>query len=290
MKLSFSTNGWDSFSWVDFYTMAKDLEFSGIEIHDIMSEDFSGKNRPFSSEQIVGTARKLREIGVEIPCIDVVGDISDPGCAEKLGRDIPQSISKAALMDCPYVRVRAGDGGSDEAAAAVIEKALPAAEAAGVTLLVETAGIYSDTARLRDETGFQLYNYAPRWVGIYKDDGMPVEPGASAAEYLAKQSEYDQSFLAGYDVEYPAELHGGAIERLDYYPVWALTIEDGSPAAVSQQKMLDIETRYYPRLILAADEAEFESIWTEFVNEFNAVDLASYQEEIDRQIAAKMGS
>ena len=99
MKLSFSTNGWDSFSWVDFYTMAKDLEFSGIEIHDIMSEDFSGKNRPFSSEQIVGTARKLREIGVEIPCIDVVGDISDPGCAERLGRDIPQSISKAALLD-----------------------------------------------------------------------------------------------------------------------------------------------------------------------------------------------
>lgn len=157
-------------------------------------------------------------------------------------------------------------------------------------LTAERRAINLDTARLRDETGYQLFNYAPRWVGIYKDDGMPVEPGASAAEYLAKQSEYDQSFLAGYDVEYPAELHGGAIERLDYYPVWALTIEDGSPAAVSQQKMLDIETRYYPRLILAADEAEFESIWTEFVNEFNAVDLASYQEEIDRQIAAKMGS
>ena len=164
MKLSFSTNGWDSFSWVDFYTMAKDLEFSGIEIHDIMSEDFSGKNRPFSSEQIVGTARKLREIGVEIPCIDVVGDISDPGCAEKLGRDIPQSISKAALLDCPYVRVRAGEGGSDEAAAAVIEKALPAAEAAGVTLLVETAGIYSDTARLRDLLNrFACDNLAALW-------------------------------------------------------------------------------------------------------------------------------
>ena len=39
MKLSFSTNGWNEFSWVDFYTMAKDLGFSGIEIHDILSEE-----------------------------------------------------------------------------------------------------------------------------------------------------------------------------------------------------------------------------------------------------------
>lgn len=157
-------------------------------------------------------------------------------------------------------------------------------------LTAERRAINLDTARLRDETGYQLYNYAPRWLGIYKEDNMPVDPGYSSAEYLAKQSEYDQEFLAGYDMEYPAELHGGAIERLDYYPVWGMTIEDGSPAAVSQQKMLDAETRYYPRLILAADEAEFESIWTEFVNEFNSLDLASYQEEIDRQIAAKMGS
>ena len=157
-------------------------------------------------------------------------------------------------------------------------------------LTEERRAINLDSARLRDETGYQLYNYSPRYVGIYKEDSMPVAPDYSAAEYLAKQSEFDQEFLAGYDIEYPAELHGGPVERLDYYPVWGMTIEDGSPAAVSQQKMLDTETRYYPRLILASDEAEFESIWTEFVNEFNSLDLASYQEEIDRQIAEKMGS
>lgn len=157
-------------------------------------------------------------------------------------------------------------------------------------LTAERRAINLDTARLRDETGYQLYNYAPRWLGIYKEDDMPVDPAYSSAEYLAKQSEYDQSFLAGYDIEYPAQLHGDPIQRLDYYPVWGMTIEDGSPAAVSQQKMLDTETKYYPRMILAADEAEFESIWTEFVNEFNSLDLASYQEEIDRQIALKMGN
>ena len=38
MRLAFSTNGWDDFDWSDFYVTAKDLQFSGIEIHDIKRE------------------------------------------------------------------------------------------------------------------------------------------------------------------------------------------------------------------------------------------------------------
>ena len=45
MRLSFSTNGWDDFDWSDFYVTAKDLQFSGIEIHDIKREVFSGSFR-----------------------------------------------------------------------------------------------------------------------------------------------------------------------------------------------------------------------------------------------------
>ena len=45
MKLSYSTNGWDDFDWTDFYATAKDLQFAGVEIHDIKREVFSGKNR-----------------------------------------------------------------------------------------------------------------------------------------------------------------------------------------------------------------------------------------------------
>ena len=40
MRLAFSTNGWDDFDWSDFYVTAKDLQFSGIEIHDIKREVF----------------------------------------------------------------------------------------------------------------------------------------------------------------------------------------------------------------------------------------------------------
>lgn len=73
-----------------------------------------------------------------------------------------------------------------------------------------------------------------------------------------------------------------------YYPVWALPLEDGSPAAVANTKVTDVTMKFYPRLILAKDEAEYETIWADFLKEFNAIDLDSLQTEIDRQIAEKM--
>ena len=149
MKLSFNTNGWNEFSWVDFYTMAADMEFGGIEIHDILSEDLSGKNRPFSSEQIVGTARKMREMGLCIPCIDLVNDIADESAFEANCADIDAAISKAELLGRPYIRLRARTNAeNDEGVKALMAKVLPIAEKAGVALLIETVGIYADTATL----------------------------------------------------------------------------------------------------------------------------------------------
>ena len=49
MKLSFSTNGWNGFTWEDFYTMAKDLGFAGIEIHDVKEQTFQGANGPLTT-------------------------------------------------------------------------------------------------------------------------------------------------------------------------------------------------------------------------------------------------
>ena len=52
MKLSFSTNGWHDYSWNDFLKIAAGNKFVGIEIHDILSERFSGEGAPFSQENI----------------------------------------------------------------------------------------------------------------------------------------------------------------------------------------------------------------------------------------------
>lgn len=159
----------------------------------------------------------------------------------------------------------------------------------GRLLTDERRAINYDTALKRDQTGFPLWNYCPKWTGLYTEDDMPCGPDESADEYMAAQSDYDQSFLESYGIKYPAEMFSDPIIRPAYYPVWAMSLEDGSAAAVASTKITDVTMKFYPRLILASDEAEYDSIWEDFLSEFNAIDLDAYQTEIDRQIELKMG-
>ena len=163
-------------------------------------------------------------------------------------------------------------------------------EEGGKALTEERRAINYDTTRKRDETGFPLWNYCPKWQGVYTEDGMPCGPDDSPDEYLASQSDYDKQFLEGYGIQYPAELFSDPIIRPAYYPIWAMAFEDGSAAAVANTKITDVTMKFYPRLILAEDDAEYDAIWNEFLTEFNAIDLDSYQAEVDRQIALKMGN
>jgi putative aldouronate transport system substrate-binding protein len=153
----------------------------------------------------------------------------------------------------------------------------------------ERRALWRDSARRRDETGFTVWNYSPAWQGIYKIDGDPVTSGDSAGEYLASQSEYDQEFLKSYGIEYPAEMHSEPIVRPDYFPVWAMSLEDGSAAAIANAKITDVTTKHYSRLVLAEDDAAFDKIWDEFLTEFHAIDLDALKNEVTRQIAVKMG-
>ena len=153
----------------------------------------------------------------------------------------------------------------------------------------ERRALWRDSARRRDETGFTVWNYSPAWQGIYKSDGDPVRNDDSAGEYLASQSEYDQAFLKAYGIQYPAEMHSEPIVRPDYFPVWAMSLEDGSAAAIANTKVTDVTTKYDARLVLAEDDAAFDKIWEEFLTEFHAIDLDALKNEITRQINLKMG-
>lgn len=145
-----------------------------------------------------------------------------------------------------------------------------------------------DTAAKRDQTGDTLWQYTPKKQGLY-DDGTPCGPGDSVAEYQATLTDYDVSFLESCGVEYPAELLAAPVERPKYYPVWAMTITDGSPAKVAETKLMDTCYKYLPRLVLS-EEGSFDSLWDEFVSEVEAGNPAAYIEEVDRLIAAAMES
>jgi fatty-acyl-CoA synthase len=154
MKIAFSTLGCPDFSWPEIYSMAKDLDFDGIEVRGLGNEIFAVQAQPFTESQLPQTVRKLAELRLAIPCLS-------SGCCLKFAdkteanlTEITEYVTLAAKLGTPYVRVLAdlepqpGGEVDDEVVLDALRRLIPVAEAKGVTLLVETNGVYSDTARL----------------------------------------------------------------------------------------------------------------------------------------------
>ncbi len=151
MKLSFSTKGWHGKSFDTFLALCKDLRFSGVELHNIYNPLFTGADSPFASHATAATLRKLYEMQLSIPCIDCLCDPADPEGTQSAKEEVCAAIAYAGNLRIPYLRLHAGVyGGEDKARVeAFLEWALPLAEREGVTLLLETSGLFSDTAALR---------------------------------------------------------------------------------------------------------------------------------------------
>ncbi len=153
MKLSFSTKGWHNNSFEEFCDIARDLNFEGIELHNIHNRLFTDKDGAFHDYTAAATIRRLRERKLRIPCIDAICDIA-LGVTEASVAEIEKCIEIASNLDIPCLRIRAEAHEDTDCAAAntaaLVREVLPGAEAAGITLVVETAGLFSNTARLRD--------------------------------------------------------------------------------------------------------------------------------------------
>ncbi len=156
MKISFSTLGCPDFAWTDIYSMAKDFGFHGIEIRGLGGDIFDVNASPFCEANIEKTKAQLRKLKLEICCLS-------SGCALRFAdkrdeniEELKKYIALAKELGTPCIRVLGdltAEPTTDFDDANVIEpmKVLaPIAEEAGVMLLIETNGVYSDTARLAD--------------------------------------------------------------------------------------------------------------------------------------------
>jgi fatty-acyl-CoA synthase len=156
MKIAFSTLGCPDFNWSDIYSMAKDFGFDGIEIRGLGDDIFAVKAQPFTAEELPETVKKLSKLHLEIPCISSGCCLKCKEEAEQNHHEIEQYIKLAKKLGTPYIRVLADrdpkpDGEVDDAAVLeALRRLIPMAEENGVTLLIETNGVYSDTARLRN--------------------------------------------------------------------------------------------------------------------------------------------
>ncbi len=153
MKLAFSTDYWKGYSWADYCLFAKEMQLSGIEIHDIDDPVFSEKGAIFA-EDSAAVSRRLANLGIAIPCLDAVMNLADRSAMEKNLTDLARYLAAASSVHAPYVRLyaKAVEGVSEEEADGIVidflERAIPMAKKTGVVLLIETSGLYADTGRL----------------------------------------------------------------------------------------------------------------------------------------------
>ncbi|MBR5524982.1 MAG: AMP-binding protein [Clostridia bacterium] len=167
MKLSFSTKGWHEPTFEQFCDAAQDLRFQGIELHNIYNRLFTDKDGAFHDYKAAATRRRLFEKNLAIPCIDTVCNASD-GATDGAVEEITRCLEIAANLSIPCVRLKAADAADTDAAiarvTALVARMLPAAEEQGVTLVIETSGLFADTARLRDVLdGFACDHVAALW-------------------------------------------------------------------------------------------------------------------------------
>ncbi len=155
MKICFSTLACPDYSWTDIYSMAKDLGFNGIEVRGLGDDIFAVKAKPFTQAELPRTIKKLESIGLEIPCLSSGCCLKFEDKKEETMSELRAYIDLAQKLKTPYIRILAdlepAPSGEvdDEKIAAFLCEIAPEALEAGVTLLVETNGVYCDTLRLR---------------------------------------------------------------------------------------------------------------------------------------------
>ena len=147
MKLSFSTRGWSEYSWDELVQICAEMGFSGIEAYDILKDDaYMGKGGPFHKYNTRATARELRDKGITIPVLDTSIDIST---SADVAASVKILVNIAAETGAPFVCVKA-QRGDEDTVRVVLDEVVPYARDHEVAILVETSGIYGDTARLTE--------------------------------------------------------------------------------------------------------------------------------------------
>ncbi len=164
MKLSFSTKGWHNSSFDEFCDIAKDLKFSGIELHNIHNRLFTDKDGAFHDYAAAKTVRKLYEMKLSIPCIDTICNLADESTKQQSIDEINACLKIASNLHIPYVRVKAYGEENYDLVSDIIAGALSDCEQNGIVILIETSGIFCDTAKLRDMLdSFACDNLAALW-------------------------------------------------------------------------------------------------------------------------------
>ncbi|MGI6701025.1 MAG: sugar phosphate isomerase/epimerase family protein [Christensenellales bacterium] len=154
MKFAFSTLCCPSWSYKEIMTSAKDLGYDGVEIRGIEDKIYAPEIKQFLDDRIEETIDYLKNLGIKIPILSSGAEIAARGKENAALKEALDYIRLAAKLQVPYVRVLCTNspkpnGGDVTIARKLYEEIADYAETRGVTPLIETNGIFSDTSLLR---------------------------------------------------------------------------------------------------------------------------------------------
>ncbi|MDR0531749.1 MAG: AMP-binding protein [Oscillospiraceae bacterium] len=184
MKLAFSSLACPGVSWQDMTSMAKDFGFHGLELRAF-------EETP--ATELLSALGKLKTGRLEISCVSTGSSLQYPRTRERALREARQAIRLAEQLGSGYVRILADrtaapeDPVDEEDIREAVRELLPSAEAANVTLLIETNGVFADSARLANLLG----SFASDRVGALWDLHHPYRHmGESPAQTVANLGAY----------------------------------------------------------------------------------------------------
>ena len=220
MNLSFSTRGWQDRPWETWLDWAETMRFGGVELYNVQScPQLTDRGGPLHKYSAAATVRALREKNICIPCLDSSCDLTDEASVET----VRGLIRLAHEIQCPNV-CAAALRDDDAAVHAALQALLGEAEAAGVTILLKTSGIYADTARLRALLdAFACDGLGALWDmhHPYRDHGESADTtiknlGAYVRHVHLRDSEDNGSYTILGEGTLPAASMMKALSSIDY--------------------------------------------------------------------------
>ena len=206
MTLSYKTSAWPEITWGEHCDLAEKMELDGIELcYDPAEADALMDN----IQQRQHFMRRLGEKQLEIACL-TVRIPGGKGDLEPALKDAAGCVRLARALRVHYVCLdpepaNGTDGGTDddtheEQLVSLIGTLLANAEAEGVTLLIETKGIYSDSGRLSGLLErFASDNLAALWNlhHTYRYGGETADATIRNLGAYVKHAHVCDSFMSG---------------------------------------------------------------------------------------------
>jgi len=214
LKLSFSTVGCPNWTWKEITACASDLGFAGIELRG-MGDDLSLRSIPiFQPGQIGDTAKTLKDKGLVISCLASNLLLCDDAFDMD---DAKHAVELAQGLDCPYIRILGDEWGhpgnsvKEELVRERLVSLAPLASGAGVVLLIESNGVWAESAKLNGlietigSTAVQVLwdmHHPFRWFGE-----SPQTTTANLGQAI-KHVHIKDSILSGKTIQYKMLTYG----------------------------------------------------------------------------------